>query len=179
MSDPAQGNGVAGSPPPPRKKNHAWIWYFALLAVLTVVTAGALVVFNLGQQLKPEQLEAARKLWEQKGPTSYDLMYKVQRGEGASADEISVQVRKGRVIGVTDNGRPLGAEKFRYYGMTALFDDIDRFLEEDGKPDKPRTFARARFDPQDGHLLEYVRRVMGTRPIQRVEIRVERFEAPP
>jgi hypothetical protein len=179
MSDPVQGNGVAGVPPPKKKRSNAWIWYFIVLAVLTVMAAGALIAFNLGQQLRPEQLEAARRLWERNGPANYNLDYQVRRGDCECTDEITVQVRQGKVIAVTDNGLPLERDKFRYYGMPALFDDIERFLEEDGKPNKPRTFARARFDPQDGHLLEYVRRVMGARPIQRVEIHVERFEALP
>ena len=55
--------------------------------------------------------------------------------------------------------------------MTALMDDIETFLEEDTEPGRPRTYSVATFDPVDGHLVRYVRRVMGTS--ERIEINVQ------
>ncbi len=61
------------------RRNRGWIWYFVILGVLTVAAVGVLVTFNVQQQLKPEQVEAARRLWEAKGPPDYDMTY-TQKG---------------------------------------------------------------------------------------------------
>jgi hypothetical protein len=179
MSDPVPGNGVPASPPPKKKRNNAWIWYFVLLAVLTVLASGVLVAYNLGQQLKPEQLEAARKLWEMKGPASYLLAFTKRLGDSNEPEEVVVRVRNRKVESVTLNGRPLEERLKGYYDMPALFDQIEENLEKDAKPGARRTYVRAHFDSNDGHLKGYVRRVMGSRPIERVEIHVERFEPLP
>jgi hypothetical protein len=185
MSDPAAGNGAASIPTPRPKRNRAWVWYFAILVVLTVLAAGTLVAYNLRQQLKPEQLEKARKHWEQKGPTSYIFAFTKRLGDSGEAEEVVVRVRDRKVESVTLNGRPLEDRLKGYYDMAALFDQIEENLERDAKPDARRAYVRAQFDPHDGHLLYYVRRVMGFRPIERsrpterVEIHVERFEPLP
>ena len=88
-----------------------------------------------------------------------------------------VQVRGGTVISVLMNGRALDKDQYVYRSMDALFDDIERFLKMDAEKGKPRTYMRALFDPADGHLLHYIRRVMGSR--ERVEITVQSLEPPP
>jgi hypothetical protein len=179
MTDPAPGNGVGGVPAPQRKRSNAWIWYFALLAVLTVLASGILVAYNLRQQLTVEQLEAARKRWEEKGPASYLLAFTKRLGDKTESEQLLVRVRNGKVESATLNGQALEDRLKGYYTMPALFDQIEESLEKDAKPGARRAYVRAQFDPADGHLLEYVRRVMGSRPIERVEIHVERFEALP
>src|SRR5262249_4483768 len=57
------------------RPNRGWIWFFVILIVLTVTSITIMIVYNLRQQLKPEQLAQARALWEQKGPADYDLDY--------------------------------------------------------------------------------------------------------
>jgi hypothetical protein len=179
MSDPVPGNGVPAAPAPDKKRNNAWIWYFALLALLTVVASGALIAYNMQLQLKPEQVESARKLWEKKGPASYLLAFTKRLGESNESEEVAVRVRDRKVESVTLNGRVLEERLKTYYDMPALFDQIEENLEKDAKPGSRRAYVRAQFDPGDGHLLDYVRRVMGSRPIERVEIHVERFEPLP
>jgi hypothetical protein len=178
MSDPARGNGQAG-PPAPRKRNNVWIWYFVVLVALSFLAAGALVVVNLRQQLRPEQLEAARERWREKGPASYQLIFtrKIQNQSEQIDEEFAVRVRDRTVESLTLNGRPLEERLRNYYSMPSLFDQIEEFLEKDSKPGAERTYARARFSEDDGHLLEYVRRVMGKR--DRTEIHVDRFEPLP
>src|SRR5262249_3157620 len=160
----------------PSPGTHRWPWYFATLAVLTVLAVTVLAVFNLRLQLKPEQLAAARKLWEQKGPPNYQLKYNVKKGDETEGDTFVVQVRDGRGTSVQLNGRPRDKDHYFYHGMEALFDDIERFLKMDAEKGKPRTYMRGLFDPADGHLLHYVRRVMGSR--ERVEITVQSLEPP-
>jgi hypothetical protein len=54
--------------------------------------------------------------------------------------------------------------------MNALFHFIEVFMEHDQKPGQPRTFTKATFDPTDGHIVRYIRRVTGTN--ERLEIKV-------
>ncbi|MBV9125182.1 MAG: hypothetical protein JO112_17640 [Planctomycetes bacterium] len=161
-------------------RSRGWIWFFVILAGLAVTALTILVTFTLRQQLRPEQLAQARALWRQKGPADYDLSYTVEKQE-SDPEKFVVQVRHGRVMSVveaapgagdfvTENGRPLEPRQFSYYSVPALFDFVDQFLKMDAEPGSPRTFTRAYFDPEDGHLVHYIRRVMGSR--QRVEIDV-------
>ena len=158
---------------PQKKKNLGWLWYFAGLAVLTILATAILATFNLRQQLKREQLDAARKLWEQHGPADYVLSY-TKNAAGVSTDHFMVKVRAGRAREVLLNGLPLEEERLAYYGMHRLFDDVERFLDIDDDKAAPRTYTRATFDPRNGALWWYVRRVMGTR--QRLEITVVSLE---
>src|SRR5437870_10707552 len=100
-----------------------WIWYFVILAVLTVVATTILIVYNLRQQLRPEQLAAARALWEAKGPRDYELRYTTKKGTEEEPDRYVVRVRGGQTVSVLVNGRPLEARQYVYYGMMALFND--------------------------------------------------------
>lgn len=156
---------------PIRKKNRSYLVYFALLIVLTVAAISTLTWYNLRQQLKPEQLAAARALWKQKAPPSYILTYNVRFDENEHKDQYFVRVRNGKVVEVTFNGQALPEAKFSYYGMNRLFDYIEKFQECDQEKGKPRVFCVAHFDGYNGALYHYVRRVMGTR--QRQEIKVD------
>jgi len=153
------------------RKSHAWVWFFAVLAVLAVGAVVGNWYYNLSQQLTPEQLQAAEDLWKKNGPRDYDL-HIVREVSGANSsgepahEELLAKVRNGKVVMVTLNGRPLEPRLFPEYDVEAWFDFIERFLEIDHQPGAPRTFTRARFAPTDGHILEYVRRVSGTRERQ-------------
>jgi hypothetical protein len=162
----------AHSPRPGR--NRGWIWYFVALLVLSLLATGIIIAYNWSQQLTPEQLEKARTLWEEKGPKDYEYRYKKRIGDEDRADHFHVVVRGGKVRSVTLNDTiQIPKEKLIYYGMARMFDDIEDLLKRDSAPGKPQVFKVARFSPEDGHLLRYVRRVMGSR--ERVEITVEQF----
>lgn len=156
---------------PVMRTNRRWIWFFLALIVLSVTAVTSLIVFNLRQQLKPEQLAAARQLWAENKPTSYQLAYTIKKGTEAKAESFVVRVRDGKVVSVSLDGRPLEKRLFAYYGMDALLDFINDSLESDAKPGRPRTFTRGVFDPANGALRGYVRRVMGGS--ERVEITVD------
>src|SRR5207253_997447 len=128
------------------RRNRGWIWFFVVLAGLTVTAITILVVFNLSQQLTREQLAAAEALWKEKGPRDYDLEY---TEEGSIFNKFTVKVRAGRVVDAQPDDRPL-EQKRAYYGMPALFGFIEDFLQQDAQPGKPRTFTIATFDPNDG-----------------------------
>ena len=159
------------------KKNRNWLWYFLVLAVLTIIATTTLAIYNLRQQLKPEQLDAAIDLWRAKGPAEYVLVYLAKKTEqsGDMEDHYVVKVKGGKAFEVLVNGLPLAEERqLAYYGMHRLLQDIERFMELDAEPGRPKTFTRGDFNGKNGALLRYVRRVMGSR--QRLEITVESLE---
>jgi hypothetical protein len=164
------------SVPPP---NRNWLWYFIGIALVTVVLLTWLALFVYqqtlpAQQLKLEQLQAARRLWDAKGSKDYQLLYTVQRGGGQSKDQFFVTVRGGKVESTIFNGKEgLPTDQLDFHSMRGLFIDIEQFLRHDAEPNSPQTFCRGYFDSEDGHLMLFVRRVVGGS--ERVEIKVEEF----
>jgi hypothetical protein len=154
------------------KKSTAWVWYFVILVVMTLATTTTLIVYNLRQQLTPQQLAGAVALWKKHGPRSYDFEY-TKRTTTNVEEKYAVQVRDGEVTSVTLNEEPLEERLYSYHSMLALFGFMDRFLEIDRQPGRPRAFVRASFDEEDGHVRRYVRSVSGTK--ERVEIVVTKF----
>jgi hypothetical protein len=152
---------------PVSRRSSGWIWYFAVVAVLAIIFTGVLIRFNLAQQLTLADLQAAEKLWSKRGPADYDMEY---TKEGNVTGVFNVQVRDRRVIKAICDGRPQEERLLGYSSMPALFGFIEDFLKEDAKPGNRRVFTTGQFDPVDGHLIHYVRRVTGT--MERIELSV-------
>ncbi len=165
--------------PAPPQKNYIWIYYFAFLVIASVGVTVFMIRFNLSIQLKPEELEAAHKLWEQKGPRSYNMVYTEQINAEERKTVFAVKVRAGKVVEVLMNGKPLEPTKEDgqvhdprpYHTMDGKFRDIERFMDLDQKKDAPKVYVTADFDANDGHVERYIRNVMGT--TQRVELNVK------
>jgi hypothetical protein len=157
----------------PTSRNHGWLWFFVALVVLSAAAITILVRYNQGQQLRPEQLDAAWDLWKKKGPADYQLTYSVQVRD-QEKELYVVRVRDRETKFVLRNNAPLKREQYSYYGMDELFAQVQRFLQIDREPGALRTYTRAIFHPDDGHLYWYVRRVMGGP--ERVEITVEELQ---
>ena len=155
------------------KPNRRWIWFFAVLTGLTVAAIATLIIYNTRQQLRPPDLEAARQRWQAQGPADYNLEYSVAK-QSSERELFTVRVRQGHVEAVALNGRPLEPAQYHYYGIPALFDFIEEFLDQDAQPGKPRTFTKALFDDNDGHVTHYVRRVMGSRERVEINLRLDR-----
>jgi Family of unknown function (DUF6174) len=148
--------------------SQAWVWFFVVLALLAVTAVGVSAYYNSQQRVTVQKLEAARTLWDANGPRDYDLTLTKQ---GGATGRFRVYVRNGKVVLATMDARPVEARLYNTLDMPALFDDIQTFLEIDSKPNSPRTFTRGVFDPADGHVVQYVRRVTASQ--QRVQIDVE------
>ncbi len=159
--------------PPPTRNNH-WKWFFAILIALALFASILMIVVNWQLQLKPEQLEGARKLWETNGPANYVMVYTTRRNDETTTDHYVVKVRQKKTYAVLVNDLPL-TERLDYYGMDALFNDVERFQDMDNEKGKPRTYTRATFDDRTGAIRWYVRRVMGSR--ERQEITVKSLDA--
>jgi hypothetical protein len=157
-------------------KNRRWLWYFIAVGLVSVglVTWLALYIrdqLDPAKQLNLDQLRAARQQWERKNLKDYQMLYKVRRGGDNQDDTFFVEVRGGRVVSVLLNSKHLEPRQLQNHSMDALFNDIELFLKKDAQPDSPQTFCRGYFDTDDGHLMLFVRRVVGGQ--ERVEIRVE------
>jgi hypothetical protein len=149
-------------------RSRSWIWFFAFLTVLAVAWLSGLFFFYRQQQLKPQELADAQTRWQEHGPRDYDLEY---TQKGVNPSEFQIQVRQGKVVSAKRNGQPLEPRLYPFYDMEALFSYIETFLEQDSQPGRPRTYTIGSFDPEDGHLLHYVRRVMGS--LEQVDITVQ------
>jgi hypothetical protein len=164
------------SPVPIKKDNYGWLVFFIFLVVASALAAGIMIGFNRMIQLTPEMLETAMQRWKQKGPRNYRMVYTKQLNEEQRVTKFVVTVRAGKVEEVLMNGKPLEPDPEThhdpriYHSMNQLFNDIDRFMNIDARPNQPKVFVTADFDEQTGALRRYVRRVMGT--TQRIELRV-------
>jgi len=150
------------------------MWFFGLLVLLTIVAISIQVWYNLGQQLTSQKLEGARELWKRGGLRDYDMEYTIKKIDGS--ETYNVQVRQGKVVSASRDGHPEETRLYRYRDMPALFGFLEDFLAQDTQPAAPRTFATASFDPQDGHLIHYVRSVMSTRERQEINVQLRRVE---
>src|SRR5262249_34361239 len=151
-----------GSPvsamPARQSSRNRWVWYFVILAILTTGGITANLWYNLRQQLTPEELAAARRLWSENRPRDYQLNYTIKQElnpdpAGGTPRRFRVMVRDDNIASVTDpDGRALKPDAFEFDSMDALFNFIDWQLRVDAKPGKPRAFVKATFAPTDGHV---------------------------
>jgi hypothetical protein len=182
----------------PRGRNRRWVWFFAVLATLGVVAVVIPIVYNLRQQLRPDQLAEARERWRQNGARDYDLAFEVKYDTDPQADEHAVKVRDGKVVSWVVNGEELARtpaqsptplqrgeappggeallEVWKQPDVAGLFNMMQKWLEEDAAAGGRRNFATASFDVRDGHPTRYIHRVAGTRQRQEWNIKLTRVE---
>jgi hypothetical protein len=150
---------------PPRSRK--WIWFFVVLVFL-VATAVAVESWFKPPQLTLADLQAAQERWRAKGPSDYDLEYTSKTID--NTDVYKIQVRGGKVVNAERNNQPLERYQYHYHSMPELLGFVESYLRQDSQPDAPRTFAVATFDPNDGHLIHYVRSVMSKRERQEITV---------
>jgi hypothetical protein len=154
-----------------RRPSRRWLWFFGVLVLLTVTAIAVETWYNLRQQLRPDQLAAARQLWREKAPASYQVQYTLKRQDG-SERRWTASVREGELIAVTGgSGQSLARGDYLFDRMDAMFDYVERQLQADAEPGAPRVFATAVFDRNDGHILRYIRSTRS--PRERIEVTVE------
>jgi hypothetical protein len=146
-----------------------------ILTVLAAVAVSSLVLYNLGQQLRLEELQEARARWQAKGPRDYRLAYTMKKND-EPVDRYAVHVRGGKIELATVNGKPVPAGRRAQVDMDGLFGLIEEHLRLRAQPDQPKTFLRAHFDAADGHVRSYVRAPRGQ---DRLEITMALLEPLP
>jgi hypothetical protein len=170
----------------PERRRWRWVAFFAVLAALAAAAVALPIVYNLGQLLRPEQLEEARRRWQANGPADYDLTFSVRYDRDAQAERHIVLVRGGRVVYAACEG------ELRYVGggigalaglpaggvrrgpvldVPAILGRIERLLEE-ARERGGRDFLVATFHGDDGHPRRIIRRVRGTSTREEWNIRL-------
>jgi hypothetical protein len=153
-----------------RRRSRRWVVFFALLVALAGTGVVLPIVYNLGQQLRPEQLDAARQLWRENGPADYDLTFTIQYDRERTAERHIVLVRGGRVAFASCEGEVVfvspavgallgvsaGSSQGEVFDIPAIFDRVEAFLDAD---EERRNFLVAVFDPKVGWPRRLIRRV--------------------
>ncbi len=169
-----------------RRRTWRWVVFFAVLATLAGTGIVLPIVYNLGQQLRPEQLEAARRLWAEHGPADYDLTYAVTYDRERLAERHIVSVRQGKVVFATCEGElvelapalaaaaglPLGGLGHgQGLGVPGIFDHIEELLRQQSTQGR-RNFLVAVFDPHEGYPRRFIYRLRGTRTREEWDVRL-------
>ncbi len=167
-------------------RNARWIVFFVVLVVLAATAIVLPIVYNLGQQLRPADLEAARRRWRDHGPADYDLTFAVTYDRERLAERHIVLVRGGKVMFASCEGEvtalaaPLAAAAGLPAGglghggardVPAIFDHIEALLQQESTASR-HNFLVAVFDPQQGYTRRFIRRVRGTSTREEWDVRV-------
>lgn len=159
----------------PRSRLPALIGLGIVLGVIL-----SLVIFRpQSESVTRDRLAKARELWAKNGPKNYDLEVVVTGRQGAT---YAVEVREGEVAKALRNDAPLTQLRtFRTWSGPGMFDTIETDVETLefalAHPNDSKAIMltlRARFDPQTGLPLEYLRSQWGTN--HDVTWKVSKFE---
>jgi hypothetical protein len=153
------------------RTSRGWRVYFFGLFTLALIGVLLPIWYNLGQQLREEQVIAARQSWRQHGPADYDLTYSVQYDREPLAQRHVVLVRKGKIAFASCEGELVQLDKGlqsltgltghtqgRGMNVERFFDRLDELLREQSNSPQ-RHFLVAVFDPRDGLPRRILRRV--------------------
>lgn len=158
------------------RRSWGWVAFFVVLGVMSVVAVILPIWYNLGQQLRREQLDEARLLWREHGPSDYDLTFNVYVSRERLPSRHVVRVRHGKVVLATCEGEPVemspelaaavglplgGAGTSKAFTVPRLFDHIEQLLDEQ-EESEGKNFLVAVFDPREGWPRRFVWRVRGT-----------------
>lgn len=156
--------------------------------VLGLVAAGAALLGAIAlwaprgaPELTEDRLAEAVTRWRAEGPADYDLDLELS---GAQSGVYQAQVRGGKPVSLTLNGRRTSRRSWDAWTVNGLFDvlrhDQDHVLDAKGgfgAPAGSTVVLRAEFDPRFGYPARYERTVLGT-PIH-IQWRVTRFAPQP
>jgi len=158
-----------GSPPTPPWARVAVIGALLLGLVLGAGLALELFVVERLPQLTVEALDAAEKLWDTKGPKSYNLDLTI---EGAQPGVVHVEVRDGVTTAMQRDGlAPQQRRVWDVWAVPGMFETIERELQLAEDPQHEMDLAagakvdlRAEFDPAYGYPVRFHRIVFGGGP---------------
>ena len=129
--------------------------------------------------LTPELLDQAEQKWNASKPAAYHLVV-AMKGDRVEFGEYDVEVKNHVVISLKRNGAVVDSKVGQDYSMDGLF----RMLHQEmdlaqrpmllGAPEGYGAYLMARFDEQNGRLIEYRRTVGGT--TNTIDIRVLQFQ---
>lgn len=157
--------------------------FFVLLVALAAAAVTLPIAYNLNQQLRSEQLAAAKELWRREGPADYDLTFMVQYDRERLAERHIVLVRDRRVVWASCEGEvvavspalgaliglPGAANQGAGRDIPSIFAHLEALFAEEGSH---RNFLVAVFDPKEGWPRRFIRRVRGGGPREEWNLRV-------
>lgn len=169
-----------------RPRPRQWLVFFVVLAALSAVGVTLPIVYNLGQQLKPEQLAEAKARWRSAGPDDYDMTYAITYDRERLAERHVVLVRDGAIVFASCEGEVLrmapamaavvggplaGPADGPERDVPAILAHVEAMLALER--DAPRrNFLVAVFDPKQGYPRRFIRRVRGTKSREEWDVRV-------
>jgi hypothetical protein len=184
----------------PARRFPRWVLYFAALVVLGAAAVTIPLVYNLSQQLDPDQVRAARQRWRGQGVRDYDLACLARVDQNPLPHQYEVAVRGERVVWVKLDGEVyLPREQQGPVGMAVgvtlrcvstktptaaalaplTVEGMFARMEEDLRDNAlagGKNYAAASFDSATGAPMRYVYRVRGS--TKRVEWNVRLQPAP-
>jgi hypothetical protein len=136
------------------------------LALVAGLAVGLLVLRSgAAPELTEAALADARQRWNTAGPASYRIELEMR---GALSDHRQIEVRDGRVVAMTVDGRPASESAWRYWSVEGLFDSMAEELENARHPppglgiaDGSQLVLRAAFDPGLGYPTRFLRHLLG------------------
>ncbi len=150
----------------------------AALALVTIVLLLQLFVAERIPELTEATLDAAEKLWEQKGPASYDMEIELR---GARPGQVHIEVRDKKVTATTRDNRVPPEHTWDTWSVPGQFETLERELVLGEDPEHEMGAAagtyfrqRCEFDSQVGFPRVYHRQVSGGGP--EVYWRVMKFD---
>jgi hypothetical protein len=166
----------------------AWRWlvFFGVLFALVLAAVTLPIVYNLGQQLRPDQLDAARQRWQANGPADYDLTFAITYDRERLAERHIVLVRGGKPVFASCEGEvelmapalaaavglPAGGlGQGRALDIPGIFDHIESLLASESTASR-RNFQVAVFDPREGYPRRFIWRIRGTSTREEWDVRV-------
>ena len=124
-----------------------------LLVALVVGATAGLLLFGRERagELTAERLAEARSVWSTMAPDSYTLELEMR---GALNEIREIEVRGGRVVGMTAGGVGVSESAWKYWSVEGLFDTLRTELANASEPQKTlgaeSIVLLVRFDPTWG-----------------------------
>lgn len=132
-----------------------------ILLMVAAIPLGTLVGVAVTREptipLTRESLDAARRVWRESGPASYELAYRMA---GAN---YRVVVKNGKVEQTTVNGQLPTSGDWNAYSMDGLFTTLDQELDNVAEAigafadRKDAMLMRVRFNRDFGYIERYLR----------------------
>jgi hypothetical protein len=134
-------------------KSRIW-WLLGAFLGVAVLVVGGLVVYNRQYRLTDDKLKEAEARWAAAGVRDYDLDVVVS---GRTAGHYHLKVRdKDRIVDARFNGEPNRAAVAM--DVAGMFDILRQDLDREQQSPNQQSYTWVDFDPNDGHLIRYVRR---------------------
>jgi hypothetical protein len=141
-------------------------WIPLGLGLLAAGAATAILIAQRGSSevLNREALDAARRLWQERGPKSYSLSVRVS---GLQEGDHHIVVENGIVKSMTTGGAPVRESARDHWSVDGMFQFLDEELRRSERANTAEVILQAEFDSESGYPRRFLRHFVGqTRGIE-------------